>query len=81
MRKMGDNFVSVRRADLLLSDEYDEATHEREFVEFGWKHFTDEEFNLCPPVLAMGGDGAMLDIGFQNVSRLLASGKPILLKP
>ena len=25
----------------------------------------------------MGGDGAMLDIGFQNVSRLMASGKPI----
>ena len=25
----------------------------------------------------MGGDGAMLDIGFQNLSRLLASGKPI----
>ncbi|MGW8266199.1 MAG: 2-oxoacid:acceptor oxidoreductase family protein, partial [Longimicrobiales bacterium] len=77
MRKMGDNFVSVRRAELLLSDDYDEVTHEQEFVEFSWKHFTEEEFNLCPPVLAMGGDGAMLDIGFQNVSRLLASGKPI----
>jgi pyruvate/2-oxoacid:ferredoxin oxidoreductase beta subunit len=25
----------------------------------------------------MGGDGAMLDIGFQNLSRLMASGKPI----
>ncbi|MEE9471353.1 MAG: thiamine pyrophosphate-dependent enzyme [Gemmatimonadota bacterium] len=25
----------------------------------------------------MGGDGAMFDIGFQNLSRLLASGKPI----
>jgi pyruvate-ferredoxin/flavodoxin oxidoreductase len=27
--------------------------------------------------MAIGGDGAMLDIGFQNLSRLLASGKPI----
>ncbi|HVA57751.1 MAG TPA: ferredoxin, partial [Gemmatimonadaceae bacterium] len=27
--------------------------------------------------VSMGGDGAMLDIGFQNLSRLLASGKPI----
>jgi len=77
MRKMGDNFVSVRRAELLLSDEYDEATHEQEFVAFNWKAFTEEEFDLCPPILAMGGDGAMLDIGFQNVSRLLASGKPL----
>jgi pyruvate-ferredoxin/flavodoxin oxidoreductase len=25
----------------------------------------------------MGGDGAMLDIGFQNLSRLMASGKPV----
>jgi pyruvate-ferredoxin/flavodoxin oxidoreductase len=32
---------------------------------------------LCPPLLVIGGDGAMLDIGFQNLSRLLASGKPI----
>jgi len=77
MRKMGDNFISVRRAELRLSDEYEEETHEREFVAFDWKDFTEEEFDLCPPVLAMGGDGAMLDIGFQNVSRLLASGKPI----
>ncbi len=77
MRKMGDNFMSVRKADLLLNDEYDEAEHEEAFLEFDWQKFTDEEFDLCPPILAMGGDGAMLDIGFQNVSRLLASGKPI----
>ncbi len=32
---------------------------------------------MCPPVIAMGGDGAMLDIGFQNLSRLMASGKPL----
>jgi len=77
MRKMGDNFISVRRAELLMNDEYDAEAHEEEFVAFDWRQFTDEEFNLCPPILAMGGDGAMLDIGFQNVSRLLASGKPI----
>ena len=32
---------------------------------------------LCPPIIAVGGDGAMLDIGFQNLSRLLASDKPV----
>ncbi len=42
-----------------------------------WAQFSDDEFALCPPILAMGGDGAMLDIGFQNLSRLMASGKPI----
>jgi pyruvate-ferredoxin/flavodoxin oxidoreductase len=76
MRKMGDNFLSVRRAELLLAEEYDEAL-EKEWTYFDWRQFTDEEFDLCPPILAMGGDGAMLDIGFQNLSRLLASGKPI----
>jgi pyruvate-ferredoxin/flavodoxin oxidoreductase len=69
--------MAVRKAELLLHDEYDEAEFNQAFVEFDWQKFTDEEFDLCPPILAMGGDGAMLDIGFQNVSRLLASGKPI----
>ncbi|MFQ5530574.1 MAG: thiamine pyrophosphate-dependent enzyme, partial [Gemmatimonadota bacterium] len=77
MRKMADNFISVRRAALLASGEYDAMEHEPFFGAFDWRQFDDEEFRLCPPMLAMGGDGAMLDIGFQNLSRLLASGKPI----
>jgi pyruvate-ferredoxin/flavodoxin oxidoreductase len=77
MRKMADGFVSVRRAQLLLGDTYDAAAHEPEFARLDWKQFDDDEFALCPPIIAMGGDGAMLDIGFQNLSRLLASGKPI----
>jgi pyruvate-ferredoxin/flavodoxin oxidoreductase len=77
MRKMGDNFVTVRRAQKLLDGTYDPETDERFFTYFDYEQFTDEEFNLVPPILSIGGDGAMLDIGFQNLSRLLASGKPI----
>jgi pyruvate-ferredoxin/flavodoxin oxidoreductase len=77
MRKMGDGFAAVRRAELLLSGDYDPATHDVELHDLDWSQFSDEEFALCPPIVAMGGDGAMLDIGFQNLSRLLASGKPI----
>ena len=77
MRKMADNFAAVRRAELLRSGAYDPALHEPALSSLTWAEFTDEEFALCPPILAMGGDGAMLDIGFQNLSRLLASGKPI----
>ncbi len=51
--------------------------HDEELGNLTWEQFTDDEFALCPPIVAMGGDGAMLDIGFQNLSRLLASGKPI----
>ena len=78
MRKMADGFVAVRRAELLLDgDVRRRERDERELDALDWKQFTDEEFALCPPIVAMGGDGAMLDIGFQNLSRLLASGKPI----
>ncbi len=77
MRKMGDGFVHARRARKLLDDTYDSEVDEAFFTAFNWEQFTDQEFDLCPPILAMGGDGAMLDIGFQNLSRLLASGKPL----
>jgi pyruvate-ferredoxin/flavodoxin oxidoreductase len=77
MRKMGDGFLAVRRAEALVSGDY-EADAFRSMAEaFDWKDFTDEEFHLCPPILTIGGDGAMMDIGFQNLSRLMASGKPI----
>jgi pyruvate-ferredoxin/flavodoxin oxidoreductase len=77
MRKMADGFIHVRRAEKLLAGEYDPAADESFYEAFDWRQFDDEEFALCPPVLTIGGDGAMLDIGFQNLSRLLASGKPI----
>ena len=50
---------------------------EQDLRYFKWGRFSDEEFKLCPPVVAVGGDGAMYDIGFQNLSRVLASGMPI----
>jgi len=77
MRKMADGFIDVRRARLALAGEYDPEVHEPFFTKFDWEQFTDDEFALCPPLFAVGGDGAMLDIGFQNLSRLLATNKPI----
>jgi len=77
MRKMADGFVTVRRAQALLDGDDDTERTERELAELDWQRFTDDEFAMCPPIVAMGGDGAMLDIGFQNLSRLMASGKPI----
>ena len=77
MRKMADAFAAIRRAELLAADTYDAARDEAQLADFDWRQFTGDEFDLCPPIVAMGGDGAMLDIGFQNLSRLLASGKPV----
>ena len=77
MAKMADGFRTIREAEALLSGSYDPAGNEARFRYFGWQDFTDEEFHLCPPVVAVGGDGAMYDIGFQNLSRAMMSGKPI----
>jgi pyruvate-ferredoxin/flavodoxin oxidoreductase len=77
MRKMADGFISIRRAEAILDGSYDAEKLEPELAKFDWHDFTDEEFHLCPPIVSLGGDGAMLDIGFQNLSRLMASGHPI----
>lgn len=77
MAKMAEGFKAIRKAELILKDEYNASKSKEFFTYFTWHQFTDEEWLLCPPVVALGGDGAMYDIGFQNLSRMMASGKPI----
>ena len=77
MAKMAEGFRAIRKAELELEGRYDPREHDDFFRYFNWKEFTEEEWLLCPPVVVLGGDGAMYDIGFQNLSRLMASGKPI----
>jgi pyruvate-ferredoxin/flavodoxin oxidoreductase len=77
MAKMAEGFKAIRMAELELSGKYNPVEHEEFLTYFNWHQFTDEEWELCPPVVAIGGDGAMYDIGFQNLSRALMSGKPI----
>jgi pyruvate-ferredoxin/flavodoxin oxidoreductase len=77
MRKMAEGFKALRMARLELEGKYNPGEHQEFFTYFDWKKFSDEEWLLCPPVVAVGGDGAMYDIGFQNVSRVLASGHPV----
>ncbi|MDH4072685.1 MAG: thiamine pyrophosphate-dependent enzyme, partial [Gammaproteobacteria bacterium] len=76
MAKMAEGFRTIRQAEALLAGKYDPAGDD-ELRYFDWQDFTDEEFHLCPPVVAIGGDGAMYDIGFQNLSRAMISGKPV----
>ncbi|MCA6074038.1 2-oxoacid:acceptor oxidoreductase family protein [Fulvivirga sedimenti] len=77
MAKMAEGFKTIRKAEMELKGEYDPKAKKDFFTYFTWQQFTDEEWLLCPPVVALGGDGAMYDIGFQNLSRMMASGKPI----
>ncbi|MEM7550441.1 MAG: 2-oxoacid:acceptor oxidoreductase family protein [Bacteroidota bacterium] len=77
MAKMAEGFKTIRKTELELSGENLSPEKKDFFTYFNWNQFSDEEWHLCPPVVAFGGDGAMYDIGFQNLSRMMASGKPI----
>jgi pyruvate-ferredoxin/flavodoxin oxidoreductase len=77
MAKMAEGFKAIRLAELELAGRYNSAEHDEFLTYFDWRQFSDDEWELCPPVVAVGGDGAMYDIGFQNLSRVMASGKPI----
>jgi pyruvate-ferredoxin/flavodoxin oxidoreductase len=77
MAKMADGFRTIRMAEIELKEGYRPQLHDEPLARLDWRAFTDEEFALCPPVVAVGGDGAMYDIGLQNLSRAMMSGKPI----
>ncbi len=77
MSKMAEGFKAVRMAQIELEGGYNPAEHDAQFAYFNWESFSDEEWHLCPPVVSIGGDGAMYDIGFQNLSRALMTGMPV----
>jgi len=77
MAKMADGFKAVRMAEMELAGEYLPDRDTDFFRRFDWQQFSENEWLLCPPVVSVGGDGAMYDIGFQNLSRALMSGMPI----
>jgi pyruvate-ferredoxin/flavodoxin oxidoreductase len=82
---MGESFIldnarhsilPERLADHLLGgDELTKADY------FDYTHFTDalmtdQEVHELPKVWAVGGDGAMGDIGYQNVSKVILQNRP-----
>jgi len=77
MAKMAEGFKAVRKAEKELAGDYLPERDDDFFRRFDWHKFSAEEWELCPPVVSIGGDGAMYDIGFQNLSRALMSGMPI----
>lgn len=77
MAKMVEGFKTVRMVEKELAGGFDPADDGAALAHFNWEQLSEEEWRLCPPVVAMGGDGAMFDIGFQNLSRALMSGMPI----
>ena len=77
MAKMAEGFKTVRIAEKELAGDYLPDRDDDFFRRFTWHDFSADEWLLSPPVVSLGGDGAMYDIGFQNLSRALMSGMPI----
>ena len=70
--------IPERLTDALLHRDQDVIT-EREYYEF--THFsdalmTDQEVLELPKVWAVGGDGGMGDIGYQNTSKVILQNRP-----
>ena len=74
MRRMAEGFKAIRQAEVLSQNPGSQLP---DLTYFSWKDFSEEEYLLCPPMTVVGGDGAMYDIGFQNLSRMMMSGMPI----
>lgn len=77
MVKMTDGFKAVRMAELEIAGKYDQQESQHCLKYFDWHQFSEEEYLLCPPVVIIGGDEAMCDIGLQNLSRSIMSGMPL----
>ncbi|SVC45909.1 uncharacterized protein METZ01_LOCUS298763, partial [marine metagenome] len=70
------SIIPERLADHL----FDESNMSEEdyfiYTHFSDAHMTDLEIRELPKVWALGGDGAMGDIGFQNVSKVVLQNRP-----
>jgi pyruvate-ferredoxin/flavodoxin oxidoreductase len=74
---IAEDFKAIRTAKLDLDDRYDPDSHDSFFKYFDWNQFSDQEHSLLPSVIAIGGDGAIYDIGFGALSRLMTTSTPI----
>jgi len=57
-------------ATVITKDEYFKLTHLSDL------NMTDQEIKELPKVWCVGGDGALGDIGFQNLSKAILQGRP-----
>jgi pyruvate-ferredoxin/flavodoxin oxidoreductase len=78
MRKMADGFKAIRMAEAELEGgTATSASSRRNSDTSTGRTSQTRNILLSPPVIAVGGDGAMYDIGFQNLSRALMAGRPL----
>ncbi len=82
---MGESFILENaRTSVIperLCDHLLDANHLNDVDYFDYTHFTDtlmtdQEIREMPKVWCVGGDGAMGDIGYQNVSKVILQNRP-----
>ena len=73
LRHSATHSLLTRDDDVSSHSEYFELTHLDDTL------MTDQEIRELPKVWAIGGDGAMGDIGFQNVSKVVLQNRPNVL--
>jgi pyruvate-ferredoxin/flavodoxin oxidoreductase len=77
MARMAEGFRAIRMTELELDEKYNPDVHDGFFARFGWRDFSEEEYLLCPPMVAVGSDRALHGAGLESLSGLLRSGKPV----
>lgn len=70
--------IPERLADFIIDKERNSFTEDDYFTytHFSDLNMTDDEILELPKVWAIGGDGGMGDIGFQNVSKVVLQNRP-----
>jgi pyruvate-ferredoxin/flavodoxin oxidoreductase len=74
MRKMAEGFKAIRMARLRTDRGYRKEKHDALFTYFDWNSSPRRAATL-PAGCGIGGDGAMYDNRFQNLSLMMMSGK------
>lgn len=59
VRRLAGEFRTCRIVELELDDAYESKTHDPFFARFDWTQFTDEEWQIVPPVIVVGGPRTM----------------------
>ena len=70
--------IPERLADMLINKQGASVTpqHYYDYTHFSDNLMTDDEVKELPKVWIVGGDGAMGDIGYQNVSKVMLQNRP-----
>ncbi|UJF17652.1 4Fe-4S binding protein [Vibrio sp. SS-MA-C1-2] len=78
--EMANQLVQIRAlhtAQLEVEDLYQPEAHDNQLRYLDWTQLSDKELSLMPAILSIGGDGAVYDIGFGALSRVLSTRTPM----